>query len=62
MALTDIHLMTLHRDKFNQLFKNDPETALNFIYTILETTYSRLRTSNAELLTLFEVGRLIGLY
>lgn len=62
LALEDTHLLVLRREKFNGLLKNDPETALDFIYKILEVTYTRLKFSNAELVTLYEVGRLIGLY
>lgn len=62
VALEDAHLLILHRDKFKTLMQNDPETAASFLYKILELTYKRLRFANEELLTLYEVGRLIGVY
>lgn len=62
VALEDTQLLVLRREKFDELIKNDPETALDFVYKILEVTYTRLKFSNEELVTLYEVGRLIGLY
>lgn len=62
IALEDTNLLVLPRAKFFQLLKDDPETALDFVFQVLEVTYTRLKFSNAELLTLYEVGRLIGLY
>lgn len=61
-ALVDTHLLVLSRNKFDQLMQKDPQTASLFLHKILEATYERLRFSNAELLTLFEVGKLIGVY
>lgn len=62
MVLEDAHLMVLPRAKFFALLKEDPETALDFLFQVLEATYSRLKFSNSELVALYEVGRLIGLY
>lgn len=61
-ALMDTRLLVLPREKFDQLMEKDPMTAALFLHKILEVTYERLRVSNAELLTLFEVGKLIGAY
>lgn len=62
LVLEDVNLLVLKREKFDKLLKTDPDVALDFIYKILEVTYNRLRFSNSELVTLYEVGRLIGLY
>ncbi len=55
LVIEDAHLMILPRDKFYDLLKRDPETALDFIFQVLETTYKRLKFANEELIVLYEV-------
>lgn len=62
LALENTNLLVLSRAKFYEFLKKDPETALDFVFQILEVTYTRLKFANAELVALYEVGRLIGLY
>jgi len=62
LAIKDTHLLVLPQQKFQQLLETDPNIALDFIFQVLETTYTRLKFANAELVVLYEVGRLTGLY
>ncbi len=60
VAEEDTEVLTLPRESLDDVIKKDPKLALEQILTLLSGVSSRLRSTTRELVTVFEVSRLMG--
>lgn len=59
-AVSACRLFKIDKDKFFRLLKNNNEIAITFLTNMLTVVNQRLRHSNLELITLYEVSRIIA--
>ncbi|MBN1258376.1 cyclic nucleotide-binding domain-containing protein [Candidatus Peregrinibacteria bacterium] len=61
-ALTRVILLTLAKDDFDALLKEDPETGVDFLLSVMTAVNHRLNQTNIKLLALYELNKLMGQY
>lgn len=55
-----VNLYALSYEHFQELMQAEPETVQIFIFHLLETVVRRLRQTNRELITVYEVGQILN--
>lgn len=61
-ALTDVTLLSMSKEDFEKLLKEDSEAGVEFLLSVIGAVNDRLNTSNTMLLSLFEINKLMGIY
>lgn len=59
-ALSRTTLLSLSQEKYEELLKEDPRYAVDFLLSVLESANERLRHTNKKLIALFEVSQLMA--
>jgi len=61
-AITNVELLTLSHENFEQMLKDDCHNGVNFLLSILNVVNGRLNESNVKLLALYEINKLTVQY
>lgn len=61
-AITDVQLMAVSYEDFDNLIKSDSATGVEFLQAVLGAVNDRLNYTNIKLLALYEVNKLMSIY
>ncbi len=61
-ALTDVTLLSISKEDFEKLLKDDSEAGVEFLLSVIGAVNGRLSTTNTMLLSLFEINKLMGIH
>ncbi len=59
-AASDVELLKIHREDFNQLLLKNTLVASRLLFAIINEVSNRLRESNTELVTLYDTGKIMA--
>ena len=59
-ALEKVEVLSIKRESFENMLKTDYQTASRFLFAVIKIMSERLRSTNEELVVLYETGKIIG--
>jgi len=61
-AISDVELLALSKEDFDDLLAKDSEAGLDFLLSVLGTLNDRINSTNIKLLALYEINKLMGIH
>ncbi len=61
-AVSDVELLALSKEDFDELVTKDSRAGLDFLLSVLGTLNDRINSTNIKLLALYEINKLMGIH